>query len=58
MISMGSGEQRQVLDYILHSSALTTASYLAVPEHVGEERFPSLQFPSDHLSLVADLTWS
>jgi endonuclease/exonuclease/phosphatase family metal-dependent hydrolase len=53
-----SGEQRQVLDYVLHSSALATCSYLAVPDHVGEERFPSLQFPSDHLSLVVDLAWN
>ena len=52
------GEEKHVLDYILHSPA--SVRTLAVldpppPEAVGEARLPSLQFPSDHLSLVADL---
>jgi len=50
------GEQKQVLDYIFHSPQLQTVSTLSMPtEHqVGEERLPSIQFGSDHLSLVAD----
>jgi len=50
------GEQKQVLDYIFHSPQLQTVSTLSMPtEHqVGEDRLPSLQFGSDHLSLVAD----
>ena len=50
------GEQQEELDYILTSPALTTTRTLAVPAHIGEDRLPSLQFPSDHLSLVVDLS--
>ena len=51
------GEEKHVLDYILHSASVRTLAVLdpPPPEAVGEARLPSLQFPSDHLSLVADL---
>jgi len=50
------GEQKHVLDYIFHSEHLSPTAVLDMPseEEVGENRFPSLAFPSDHLSLVAD----
>lgn len=50
------GEQKHVLDYIFHSEHLRPTAVLDMPaeEEVGENRFPSLAFPSDHLSLVAD----
>lgn len=51
------GEQKHILDYIFHSPQLETVSTLDMPteEQVGEDRLPSLQFASDHLSLVAEL---
>jgi len=51
------GEQKYILDYIFHSPELETVSTLGMPsEHqVGVDRLPSLQFASDHLSLVADI---
>ena len=52
------GEEKQVLDYIFHSpESLETLATLELPseQQVGENRLPSLSFPSDHLSLVADL---
>jgi len=51
------GEQKHILDYIFHSPQLETVSTLDMPsEHqIGEARLPSLDFPSDHLSLVADI---
>ena len=51
------GEQKHILDYILHSPGqLLTINTLDVPgEDQGEARLPSPQFPSDHLSLVADI---
>jgi len=54
------GEQKHVLDYIFHSHQLKTVSTLKMPteEQVGEDRLPSQQFASDHLSLVADLKWN
>ena len=52
-----SGEQKHILDYIFHSPQLQTVSTLDMPteQHIGEDRLPSLQFASDHLSLVADI---
>jgi len=52
-----SGEEKQVLDYIFHSAGLSTVVTLPVPtgEEIGIGRLPSQQFPSDHLSLVADI---
>lgn len=51
------GEQKHILDYIFHSPQLETVSTLDMPteEQIGEDRLPSLQFASDHLSLVAEL---
>jgi nocturnin len=52
------GEQKYVLDYIFHTEFLTPTSVLEMPseEEIGEDRLPSLRFPSDHLSLVADFS--
>ena len=51
------GEQKNILDYIFHSPQLQTVSTLDMPteQQVGEDRLPSLQFASDHLSLVSDI---
>jgi len=51
------GEQKHVLDYIFHSPQLQTVSTLEMPteEQIGEDRLPSVQFASDHLSLVVDI---
>ena len=52
------GEQKHVLDYILHTPGqLTTIKTLDVPggDQIGEARLPSPQFASDHISLVADI---
>ena len=51
------GEEKHVLDYVFHSPDLETARTLDMPaaEHVGADRFPSLQYASDHLSLVTDI---
>ena len=51
------GEEKKILDYIFHSPELQTVSMLDMPteEQIGEDRLPSLQFASDHLSLVADI---
>ena len=53
------GEEKQVLDYIFHSADLRTLRTLDVPseEDLGEERLPSLAYASDHLSLVADISF-
>ena len=53
-----SGEQKHVLDYILHTPGqLETVGTLDIPggEEIGEDRLPSSQFGSDHVSLVADI---
>jgi len=51
------GEEKKVHDYIFHSPQLETVSTLNMPteDQVGDDRLPSLQFPSDHLSLVVDI---
>jgi len=54
------GEQKYVLDYIFHSkSGLKPVGVLEMPKdhEVGENKFPSPAFPSDHLSLVADFQY-
>ena len=50
-------EEKNILDYIFHSPALRTLAVLDPPsqKEVGPDRLPSLSFPSDHLSLVADI---
>ena len=53
-----SGEQKHILDYIFHTSKdFETVATLDMPteEQIGENRLPSLNFPSDHLTLVADI---
>ena len=52
------GEQKSTLDYIFHSGGIQTSATLDMPteQQVGKDRLPSLAFPSDHLSMVADLT--
>jgi len=51
------GEQKHILDYIFHSPELETISTLNMPTgpQIGDNRLPSVEFPSDHLSLVADI---
>ena len=52
------GEQKHILDYILHTPGqLETINTLEVPDgdQLGEDRLPSPQYASDHLSLVADI---
>lgn len=53
-----SGEEKYVLDYIFHSPGLRSEAVLETPspEEVGLNRLPSVVFPSDHLSLVADIS--
>jgi len=50
------GEHKGTLDYIFHSQDAQVRATLDMPDEqqVGKERLPSLTFPSDHLSLVAD----
>jgi len=50
------GEQKSTLDYIFHSGGIQTSATLDMPteQQVGKDRLPSLAFPSDHLSMVAD----
>ena len=52
------GEQKHILDYILHTPGqLLTINTLDVPagDQLGEDRLPSPQLASDHVSLVADI---
>ena len=51
------GEEKHCLDYVLHSPRLETQRLLSMPEagQLGPGRLPSLQFPSDHMSLMVDL---
>ena len=51
------GEQKHILDYIFHSPQLKTFSTLEMPteEQIGKNRLPSLEFASNHLSLVAEV---
>ena len=54
-----SGEQKHILDYILHTPGrMETLRTLKVPDadDIGENRLPSPQFASDHMSLVADIS--
>ena len=51
------GRETKTLDYILTSSQLCSAATLSLPSlhQLGPSLLPSEQFPSDHLSLVADI---
>jgi len=50
------GEQKSTLDYIFHSAGIQASATLDMPteQQIGIDRLPSLAFPSDHLSMVAD----
>jgi len=52
------GEQKSILDYIFHSAGIQASATLDMPteQQIGIDRLPSTAFPSDHLSMVADLT--
>lgn len=54
------GEQCQTLDYIFYTkNKLQVNAVLDFPNagDIGETRLPSLVYPSDHLSLVCDLSY-
>jgi len=53
------GEEKYILDYIFHSEGLQTVRVLDTPEDdsLGEAKLPSLEYASDHLSLVADVSF-
>ncbi|XP_078532903.1 nocturnin isoform X1 [Lissotriton helveticus] len=56
-----SGESCHTLDYIWYSqNALNVVAALGMPteEQIGPNRLPSFSYPSDHLSLVCDFTFS
>lgn len=50
------GEVRRTIDYVWHSPALVVHNYLEIPSQdvIGKTALPSLNFPSDHVSLVFD----
>lgn len=52
-----SGEEKHVLDYVFHSPDLETRQTLSMPDtrEVSADKFPSLRYASDHLSLVTDI---
>lgn len=55
-----SGESCSTLDYIWYShNALSVDCLLDIPteEQIGPDRLPSYHYPSDHLSLVCDLSF-
>ncbi|KAM9375495.1 nocturnin-like [Pholidichthys leucotaenia] len=55
-----SGESRSTLDYIWYShNALQVESLLDIPteEQIGPDRLPSYHYPSDHLSLLCDVSF-
>lgn len=56
-----SGESCSTLDYIWYSErAFEVDAVLRIPseEQIGPDRLPSFHYPSDHLSLVCDLSFS
>lgn len=56
-----SGESCSTLDYIWYSErTLQVDAVLKIPseEQIGPDRLPSYHYPSDHLSLVCDLSFS
>ncbi|XP_077465363.1 nocturnin-like [Stigmatopora argus] len=55
-----SGESRGTLDYIWYSrGALRVDGLLDIPgeEQIGPDRLPSFHYPSDHLSLICDISF-
>ncbi|XP_076148214.1 nocturnin isoform X1 [Alosa pseudoharengus] len=60
-IRRSSGESRHTLDYIWYSSRrFCVSGVLELPneEQIGPDRLPSYHYPSDHLSLVCDFSFS
>ncbi|KAG5263653.1 hypothetical protein AALO_G00267170 [Alosa alosa] len=60
-IRRSSGESRHTLDYIWYSSRrFCVNGVLELPneEQIGPDRLPSYHYPSDHLSLVCDFSFS
>nr|XP_056711341.1 nocturnin [Euleptes europaea] len=56
-----SGECRHTLDYIWysqHALQVNAALSLLTEEQIGPNRLPSFNYPSDHLSLVCDFSFS
>lgn len=53
----GREESCKTIDYIWHSKHFRPKAILEIPtgEDLGENKLPSMVFPSDHLSLVCDL---
>ena len=55
----GSGEVRQTLDYVFLSTGRFSVEAVLPPpteQQLGKARAPSLGYPSDHFSLVADVS--
>ena len=55
-----SGESRSTLDYIWYShDSLSVETLLDIPseEQIGPDRLPSYHYPSDHLSLLCDISF-
>ncbi|CAL8264376.1 unnamed protein product [Lota lota] len=55
-----SGESRGTLDYIWYShDSLSVDTLLDIPseEQIGPDRLPSYHYPSDHLSLLCDISF-
>lgn len=55
-----SGESRSTLDYIWYThDALSVECLLDIPteEQIGQDRLPSYHYPSDHLSLLCDISF-
>lgn len=55
-----SGESCSTLDYIWYShGAFTVDTLLDIPteEQIGPDRLPSYHYPSDHLSLLCDVSF-
>ena len=55
-----SGESRGTLDYIWYShDSLSVETLLDIPseEQIGPDRLPSYHYPSDHLSLLCDISF-
>lgn len=60
-IRRSSGESRHTLDYIWYSrQSFHVDAVLELPseEQIGPDRLPSYHYPSDHLSLVCDLSFA
>ena len=53
----GASEVKHTIDYIFHSSGLQPTSVLAPPavDDLEEARLPGIRYPSDHLSIMAEI---